>query len=115
MKPYSFFFQDGIQACINICLCSFFSLFGNKLRSLRLHKHQFAPFEIYDDDALDNFIRGLITQPSQEMDSSFDKEVSFNMAYRNNLISTGNKTWLELQLQNTVIVCQWIFDSLFKK
>ena len=86
------FFQDGIPAYINICLCSFFSLFGNKLRSLRLHKHQFAPFEIYDDDALDNFIRGLITQPSQEMDSSFDKEVSFNMAYRNNLISTGNNS-----------------------
>ena len=77
-------FQDGILAYISICPCSFFSLFGNKLKSLRLHKHQFAPFEIYDDDALDNFIRGLITQPSQEMDSSFDKEVIFKMAFRNN-------------------------------
>ena len=95
--------QFGIRAIINMCLCSFFSLFGNKLRSLRLHKHQFAPFEIYDDDALDNFIRGLITQPSQEMDSSFDKEVSFNMACRNNLDFQWKyfidfpETWLELQ------------------
>ena len=59
---------------------SFFSLFGNKLKSLRLHHHQFAPFEIYDDDALDNFIRGLVTQSSQEMDSSFSKEVSLSLA-----------------------------------
>ena len=58
-----------------LLIFSFFSLFGNKLKSLRLHHHQFAPFEIYDDDALDNFIRGLVTQPSQEMDSSFSKEV----------------------------------------
>ena len=60
---------------------SFFSLFGSKLRSLTLHKHQFAPFEIYDDDALDNFIRGLVTQPSQEMDSSFTKEVHNSKMY----------------------------------
>ena len=56
-------------------LCSFFDLFGAKLRSLKLHQHQFAPFEIYDEDSLDNFIRGLVTQPSQDMDASFSREV----------------------------------------
>jgi len=66
----------------------FFSLFGNKLKSLRLHKHQFAPFEIYDDDALDNFIRGLITQPSQEMDSSFDKEITQHL-FQGNTSNSG--------------------------
>ena len=54
---------------------SFVSLFGEKLRSLALHKHQFEPYEIYNHDSLDNFIRGMASQPTQDMDSSFSRQV----------------------------------------
>ena len=56
--------------------CSFFSLFGEKLKSLTLHKHQFEPYEIYNDESMDNFIRGMVTQPTQDMDSSFSRQVT---------------------------------------
>ena len=52
-----------------------YGLFGNRLRSLRLHEHQLEPYEIYEQNSIDSFIRGLITQPSQELDSSFSSEV----------------------------------------
>ena len=54
------------------------SLFGEKLRSLALHKHQFEPYEIYNHDSLDNFIRGMASQPTQDMDSSFSRQVRHN-------------------------------------
>ena len=57
---------------------SFVSLFGEKLRSLALHKHQFEPYEIYNHDSLDNFIRGMASQPTQDMDSSFSRQVRHN-------------------------------------
>ena len=42
---------------------------------MTLHKHQFEPYEIYNDESMDNFIRGLVTQPTQDMDSSFSRQV----------------------------------------
>ena len=49
---------------------------GGRRKSLTLHEHQFAPFELYDDQGVDGFIRGLTTQPAQEFDPKFSKEVS---------------------------------------
>lgn len=49
--------------------------FGSRLASLRLHLHQLSPFEIYEENAVDGLVRGMATQPAQNMDASFSKEV----------------------------------------
>ena len=51
------------------------SVFGNQLKSLRLHRHQLLPFEIYEENSIDGLLRGLTTQPAQEVDVSFSTEV----------------------------------------
>ena len=51
------------------------SVFGNILKSLRLHRHQLSPFEIYEENSIDGLLRGLTTQPSQKVDVSFSSEV----------------------------------------
>lgn len=52
-------------------------MFGTLKENLVLHEHQFSPFSLYNDGALDNFVRGLSTQPSQSVDRFFTKEVSY--------------------------------------
>jgi len=50
------------------------SVFGSRLKSLRLHRHQLSPYEIYEDNSVDGLTRGLATQPVQDMDASFSRE-----------------------------------------
>ncbi|XP_050543951.1 peroxidase-like [Daktulosphaira vitifoliae] len=50
--------------------------FGNIRENLVLSKQHFAPFSIYKDGALDDFIRGLSFQSSQKFDRFFTKEVT---------------------------------------
>ncbi|PSN41980.1 hypothetical protein C0J52_10520 [Blattella germanica] len=53
-----------------------FTRFGNVRESLELSQHQFEPFTLYQDGALDNFVRGLSTQPSQRFDRFFSKQLT---------------------------------------
>ncbi|XP_050420368.1 peroxidase-like [Adelges cooleyi] len=50
--------------------------FGNIRENLVLSKQHFAPFSLYKDGALDDFIRGLSFQSSQKFDRFFTKEVT---------------------------------------
>ncbi len=63
------------DTCCPLLLPSWLSVFGNRVKSLRLHRHQQEPFELYEEDAVDGLVRGLATQPAQMMDTSFSKEV----------------------------------------
>jgi len=74
----------------------FVSLFGEKLRSLALHKHQFEPYEIYNHDSLDNFIRGMASQPTQDMDSSFSRQLTQHLFQGND---TAGMDLVALNLQ----------------
>ncbi|XP_069702687.1 salivary peroxidase/catechol oxidase-like isoform X3 [Periplaneta americana] len=53
-----------------------FTRFGNVRQNLELSHHQFTPFVLYEDGALDNFVRGLSTQPSQRFDRFFSKQLT---------------------------------------
>ncbi|XP_066994780.2 peroxidase [Anabrus simplex] len=53
-----------------------FSRFGTLRENLQLHRHQFEPFQLYNDDAFDNFVRGLSTQTCQRFDRFFSKELT---------------------------------------
>lgn len=50
--------------------------FGSRRKTITMHEHQFAPFELYDDQGIDGFIRGLTTQTVQEFDPKFTKELT---------------------------------------
>ncbi len=50
--------------------------FGERFKSLRLHRHQLSPFEIYSEDAVDGLLRGLVTQSAQAMDAAFSSELT---------------------------------------
>ena len=45
-------------------------------QNLELSHHQFAPFVLYEDGVLDNFVRGLSTQASQRFDRFFSKQLT---------------------------------------
>jgi len=49
--------------------------FGNIRENLVLSKQHFAPFNLYKEGALDDFIRGLSFQSSQNFDRFFTREV----------------------------------------
>jgi peroxidase len=53
-----------------------FGPFGNLVKSLPLHQHQSSPFEIYEENSIDGFLRGLTTQNVQAMDSHFSEELT---------------------------------------
>jgi len=53
-----------------------FNAFGTKVKSVPLTKSQFAPYDLYDNLTLETFVRGLTTQKSQELDSSFSPELT---------------------------------------
>lgn len=61
-----------------------YGLFGTLLKSLPLHQHQLSPFEIYEENSIDGFVRGLTTQPVQSMDSSFTPELTQRLFQGNN-------------------------------
>ncbi|XP_039283319.1 peroxidase [Nilaparvata lugens] len=50
--------------------------FGNVRSNLTLSRQHFNPFILYNDGAVDDFIRGLSTQPAQKFDRFFSKEVT---------------------------------------
>ncbi|RZF43124.1 hypothetical protein LSTR_LSTR001302 [Laodelphax striatellus] len=50
--------------------------FGNVRSNLTLSKQHFNPFILYNDGAVDDFIRGLSTQPAQKFDRFFSKEIT---------------------------------------
>lgn len=41
-----------------------------------MHEHHFSPFVLYNNEALDDFVRGLSTQSSQKLDRFFTKELT---------------------------------------
>ena len=41
-----------------------------------LTKSQFAPYDLYDNNTVETFVRGLTTQKSQELDASFSAELT---------------------------------------
>jgi len=53
-----------------------FNAFGTKIKSVPLTKSQFAPYDLYDNLTLETFVRGLTTQKSQDLDSSFSPELT---------------------------------------
>ena len=53
-----------------------YNLFGSKIKSVPLTKSQFAPYDLYDNNTLESFVRGLTTQKTQELDSSFSPELT---------------------------------------
>ena len=53
-----------------------YNLFGSKIKSVPLTKSQFAPYELYDNQTLESFVRGLTTQKAEELDSSFSPELT---------------------------------------
>ncbi|XP_060869219.1 peroxidase-like [Metopolophium dirhodum] len=50
--------------------------FGNIRENLVLSKQHFAPFNLYKEGALDDFIRGISFQSSQNFDRFFTKEIT---------------------------------------
>ena len=52
-----------------------FSPFGSPTKTLFLHQHQFKPFELYEENGVDSLVRGLIVQPTQNLDVAFADEV----------------------------------------
>jgi len=53
-----------------------YNIFGTKIKSVPLTKSQFAPYDLYDNLTLETFVRGLTTQKSQDLDSSFSPELT---------------------------------------
>jgi peroxidase len=68
--------EDHIHISEPPCIHRGFSRFGNVRENLELSQHQFAPFVLYDNGALDNFVRGLSTQSSQRFDRFFSKQLT---------------------------------------
>lgn len=56
--------------------CSGYGMFGNLKESLEMSKQHFAPFLLYNEGAVDDMIRGLSAQASQEVDRFFSNQVS---------------------------------------
>lgn len=50
--------------------------FGNIRENLKLSKQHFAPFDLYRDGVVDDFIRGLSFQSSQSYDRFFTKQIT---------------------------------------
>ncbi|XP_075222518.1 salivary peroxidase/catechol oxidase-like [Lycorma delicatula] len=50
--------------------------FGNVRENVTLSKQHFNPFILYQEGAVDDFVRGLSTQSSQKFDRFFTKEVT---------------------------------------
>jgi len=68
--------EMGVQIkATNFHLFRSFNGFGKSSKSILMHEHQFSPFELYDDQGFDGFLRGLTTQPAQKFDPKFSKEV----------------------------------------
>ena len=53
-----------------------YNIFGSRVSSLPLTKSQFAPYDLYDNNTVETFVRGLTTQKSQELDASFSAELT---------------------------------------
>uniref|UniRef100_A0A0A9Z8J0 Chorion peroxidase n=1 Tax=Lygus hesperus TaxID=30085 RepID=A0A0A9Z8J0_LYGHE len=52
-----------------------YGMFGNLKESLEMSKQHFAPFMLYEDGAVDDMIRGLTAQASQEIDRFFSNQI----------------------------------------
>lgn len=50
--------------------------FGNVRKNFPLSKSAFKPFMLYEEEGIDDMVRGLTTQSSQKFDRFFTKEVS---------------------------------------
>lgn len=61
--------------CYNFCFRGL-NRFGGVKENLVLHEHHFSPFVLYNNEALDDFVRGLSTQSSQKFDRFFTKELT---------------------------------------
>ena len=61
-----------------------YNLFGSKIKSLPLTKSQFAPYDLYDNNTLESFVRGLTTQKAQELDSAFSPELTEHLFQQEN-------------------------------
>ncbi|XP_046396222.1 peroxidase-like isoform X2 [Ischnura elegans] len=53
-----------------------FTKFGTVKQSLQLSKNQFSPFTLYEEGAVDDFVRGLSTQTCQRFDRFFTPELT---------------------------------------
>ena len=53
-----------------------YNIFGSRVKSVPLTKSQFAPYDLYDNNTVETFVRGLTTQKSQELDASFSAELT---------------------------------------
>ncbi|XP_071451651.1 salivary peroxidase/catechol oxidase-like [Hetaerina americana] len=53
-----------------------FTKFGTVKHSLQLSKNQFSPFTLYEEGAVDDFVRGLSTQTCQRFDRFFTTELT---------------------------------------
>ncbi|KAK3917344.1 Chorion peroxidase [Frankliniella fusca] len=58
--------------------------FGNVRKNFPLSKSAFKPFMLYEEDGIDDMVRGLTTQSSQKFDRFFTKEVT-NHLFQNDL------------------------------
>ncbi|CAB0019328.1 unnamed protein product [Nesidiocoris tenuis] len=52
-----------------------YGMFGNLKESLEMSKQHFAPFLLYNEGAVDDMIRGLSAQASQEVDRFFSNQI----------------------------------------
>lgn len=59
-----------------VCFSSY-GKFGNVRENLQLSKSHFAPFPLYRDAGIDDFVRGVTFQSSQNCDRFFSPEVIF--------------------------------------
>ncbi|KAK6621977.1 hypothetical protein RUM44_001784 [Polyplax serrata] len=50
--------------------------FGSIQENLVLHQNHFSPFALYKEEAVDDFIRGLTSTPSQKFDRHFSSELT---------------------------------------
>lgn len=49
--------------------------FGNVRKNFPLSKSAFKPFMLYEEEGIDDMVRGLTTQSSQKFDRFFTREV----------------------------------------
>ena len=52
-----------------------YNIFGSRVSSLPLTKSQFAPYDLYDNNTVETFVRGLTTQKSQEVGSVYKPNI----------------------------------------
>lgn len=74
-----------------------FGSFGNRLKSLDLHSQQLEPYELYQQNSIDSFLRGLTTQPAQELDTSFSRELTDHLFQESNATHGMDLVALNLQ------------------